>query len=299
MSGRHRRRRRPAPPWAPVPPIELPRGCVVRVPDRGEVFVRDTGGDGPVLLLLHGWMASGALNWMRQFGPLSEAGYRVLAVDHRGHGHGIRSPQPFTLGDCAADAAGLVRELGCEPVTAVGYSMGGPVAQLLARDHADVLDGIVCCATAATWQDPRMKATWNAMGVLRFGLGVFPNASWRRGLRALGFPDSAETSWAASELSRGSAVDLAEAGRELGRYDGRAWLGSLSVPSAVVRTTEDRDVPQHRQIELANCLGAPIFDTPGTHLAVAARADEFNATLLEALASVRGRAAEPSRDAVA
>jgi pimeloyl-ACP methyl ester carboxylesterase len=294
------RRRRPAPPSAPVAPIELPRGCAIHVPDRGEVFVRDTGGKGPALLLLHGWMASGSLNWMRQFGPLSAAGFRVLAVDHRGHGHGLRSPQPFRLADCAADAAGVVRTLGCGPVTAVGYSMGGPITQLLARDHHDVVDGIVCCATAATWQDPRMNRIWKAMAILRLILGLFPNAAWRRGLLALGFPDSAETSWAVAELSRSNARDVAEAGRELGRYDARGWLGSLGVPSAVVRTTEDRDVPQHRQFELAECLRAPIFDAPGTHMAVAVRADEFNAALLEAVASVRARAAAaPAHDAVA
>ena len=293
---RFRRRRSPAPPGVPVALFELPRGCVISVHDRGEIFVRDTGGSGPVLLLLHGWMASGALNWARQFGPLADAGFRVLAVDHRGHGHGLRSPEPFRLADCAADAAGVVRTLGCGPVTAVGYSMGGPISQLMARDHADVVDGIVCCATAATWSDPRMKRIWRTMIVLRLILSVFPNASWRRGLRALGFPDSAETSWAASELSRSSARDMAEAGRELGRYDARPWLPSLAMPSAVVRTTEDADVPQNRQIELAQCLGAPMFDSPGTHMAVASRADEFNAALLAAIASVRERRHQRQRD---
>ena len=89
---------------------------------------------------------------------------------------------------------------------------------------------------------------------------------------------------------------MAEAGRELGRYDARPWLPSLTVPSAVVRTIEDADVPQHRQIELAQCLGAPTFDSPGTHMAVASRADEFNAALLAAIASVRER---ERQDAVA
>jgi 3-oxoadipate enol-lactonase len=288
--------RRPPP---PIPPVDLPRGTTITVPDRGEVFVRDTGGDGPVLLLLHGWMASSALNWVRQYGPLTEAGYRILAVDHRGHGHGMRSPEHFRLADCAADAAGVVRTLDAGPVIAIGYSMGGPITQLLARDHPDVVEGFVCCATAATWNDPRMKRIWRTMILLRITLGAFPNAAWRRGLRALGFPNSAETSWAAAELTRSSARDVAEAGRELSRYDARHWLGSLRMPSAVVRTTEDTDVPQHKQFELADCLGAPIFDAQGSHMAVSVRADEFNAALLEAIVSVRGRIAQPAHDAVA
>lgn len=38
----------------PVPP-PLPPGRAVLVPGRGEVFVRDSGDDGPAVLLLHGW----------------------------------------------------------------------------------------------------------------------------------------------------------------------------------------------------------------------------------------------------
>ena len=129
------------PRWAPEPPVPLPRGCVVHVPGRGEMFLRDSGGDGPPLLLLHGWMFSADLNWYRTYGPLAEAGYRVLAVDHRGHGRGLRTPEPFTLKDCADDAAALVAHLGIPPVLAVGYSMGGPIASLLARDHPEWVCG--------------------------------------------------------------------------------------------------------------------------------------------------------------
>ena len=63
---------------APVPPLPLPPGAIVSVPGRGEFFVRDTGGTGPVVLLLHGWMFPSDLNWLRQYAPLRQAGYRVL-----------------------------------------------------------------------------------------------------------------------------------------------------------------------------------------------------------------------------
>ncbi|MCW3064721.1 MAG: hydrolase, partial [Solirubrobacterales bacterium] len=280
------RRRVTAPPWAPMPPVPMPPGRVITVPDRGEVFFRDSGGEGPPVLLLHGWMFSADLNWFTMYEPLIGAGYRVLALDHRGHGRGIRAPQPFRLTDCADDAAGVLRELGVSPVLATGYSMGGPIACLLARRHPELVRGLVLCATSTHWRSRRMRRFWRAMALIRLILGAFPNAAWRRGLRAAGFPDSPITTWTASELTRGSARDLAEAGRELSRYDGRPWLGELPHPAAVVVTTGDGAVPPKLQRGLAETLGAPTFDAPGDHGAVIARRREFEPALFAALRSV-------------
>jgi pimeloyl-ACP methyl ester carboxylesterase len=276
----------------PDPPIDLPEGRLVHVRGLGELFVRDSGGSGPPLLLLHGWMFPSDLNWFRVYQPLADAGYRVLAVDHRGHGRGLRADEPFTLAGCASDAAALVRELGCGPVIAVGYSMGGPVATLMARDHPDTIAGMVLCATAREWKDPRMKALWNGMGVLRLALGAFPHQSWRWGLRRAGFPDSPITSWVAAELSRGSARDLAEAGRELGRFDSRTWIKQLrGTPSAVVVTVADTAVPPRKQYELAESLAAPVFEIYCDHAGVTVKGKEFCRVLLEALESVSDRSA--------
>jgi 3-oxoadipate enol-lactonase len=275
------------PEWPPEPPIELPSGRIVHVPGRGEMLLRDTGGDGPPVLLLHGWMFSADLNWWRTYGPLAEAGYRVLAVDHRGHGRGLRSPEPFTLKDCADDAAALLAHERIRPVLAVGYSMGGPIASLLARDHPSAVAGLVLGATALDWSEPRMKAFWRTMAALRLALGLAPESLWRRGLRAGGFPLSAITTWTAAELSRGSSVDIAEAGRELGRYDSTAWIAGLDAPAAVIVTTKDTGVPPRKQRALAAAMSAPVFEVHGDHGAVIIKADEFNAQLLAALDAVR------------
>ena len=117
-------------------------------------------------------------------------------------------------------------------------------------------------------------------------LGVAPNASWRRALRLVGFPDSPRTTWTAAELTRGSAKDIAEAGRELGRYDARPWLSTLKGPAAVVVTSADTAVPVYKQRELAELLGAAVFEAPGDHGSVVAEHERFNTRLLEALAHV-------------
>jgi 3-oxoadipate enol-lactonase len=282
--------RRRGPRWAPEPPVEPPPGRIVHVPGRGEFFLRDSGGDGPALLLLHGWLVSADLNWIMVYESLTRAGYRVLAVDHRGHGRGLRTPAPFRLADCADDAAAIVRQEGVERVVAVGYSMGGPIACLLAREHPDLVDGLVLCATAPDWQEPYMRRGWRLMALMRLELGLFPNAAWRAGLRAVGLPDSTGTTWAAAELSRGSARDIAEAGRELGRYDGRPWLRALGQPRAVIVPAEDALVPPRKQRELASLLGVLPQEVPGTHVAVTTHPEPFVAALLGALSEIRAPA---------
>jgi pimeloyl-ACP methyl ester carboxylesterase len=256
------------------------------MPGRGEVFVRDTGGDGTAVLLVHGWMFPSDLNWLQTYGPLARAGYRVLAMDLRGHGRGLRSPDRFRLADCADDAAAMLTALEIPRALVVGYSMGGPVAQLLAQRHPDKVAGLVLCATALDWQDAKQKAFWRTMIVLRAALGLFPLGFWRAMVRASG-GDRQESSWVTAELSRGSARDLAEAGRELSRFDSREWVGTLAAPAAVVLTARDRLVPPRKQRALAAALGVTPLVVDADHDACARDAAAFNARLLEALAVVR------------
>jgi 3-oxoadipate enol-lactonase len=240
-------------------------------------------------MLLHGWMASADLNWCGAYGALVEAGYRVLAIDHRGHGRGLRPLVPFRLSDCAADAAAALRILEVAPALIVGYSMGGAIAQLVARDHPDVAAGVVLSGTAQHWRDPETRRVWRAMGVLGLTLSLAPRSFWRWGFRRARIPEDQRTAWIKSELMRHSARDVAEAGRELGRFDSRPWLGSVSAPIAVVITTRDEAVPVYKQRELAEAANAAVFEAPITHMEIVARAHAYNPALIEALEAIRAR----------
>jgi 3-oxoadipate enol-lactonase len=237
-------------------------------------------------MLLHGWMASADLNWCGAYSEISSAGYRVLAIDHRGHGRGLRALVPFRLTDCAADAAAVLRELGVAPALVVGYSMGGAIAQLVARDHPDVVRGLVLSGTAQHWQDQEARRIWRSMGVLGLMLSMAPRTTWRSGFRRVGLADSPRTAWAQSEMLRQSSRDLAEAGRELGRFDSRPWLSSVKAPSAVVLTTRDTAVSPTKQRELASALRAQVFEAPIQHLEITTKAPRYNPALLGALAAV-------------
>lgn len=237
-------------------------------------------------MLLHGWIASADTNWWGAYDELSGAGYRVLAIDHRGHGRGMRQLEPFRLADCAADAAAALRELGVAPAVVVGYSMGGAIGQLVARDHPDVVSGLVLSGTAQHWQDPETRRYWRTMSVLGLALSLAPVHTWRWAFRRAGLPESPRTVWLLSELTRGSPRDLAEAGRELGRFDSRPWLRPLDIPSAVVLTSRDDAVPPRKQRELAEALAAPVFEAPILHLQITSNPEKYNPALLEAIAAV-------------
>ena len=254
----------------PVPP-PLPPGRVVELPDRGEVFVRDSGGRpaDPVVLLLHGWTASADLNFFPAYGGLAES-YRVIALDHRGHGRGMRSTEPFSLEDCADDAAALLHQLGVEHVIVVGYSMGGPIALLMARRHPGLVTALVMQATALELRrTARERLLWHLLSVFELGLRLATSAGFVERILRQAIEERPELDvhrpWLAAEFRRGLPRELADAGHALGRYEAEPWVAELDVPAVMLITTRDRLVPPHKQRELAAALRAHVVEIEADH----------------------------------
>jgi pimeloyl-ACP methyl ester carboxylesterase len=95
-------------------------------------------GDGPLVLLLHGfpefWWT-----WRQQLTSLSQAGFRVVAPDLRGYGGSDKPPRGYDLVTAASDAAGLVRSLGEANAVVVGHDWGGLIAWTMAAYHPKVV----------------------------------------------------------------------------------------------------------------------------------------------------------------
>jgi pimeloyl-ACP methyl ester carboxylesterase len=280
----------------------LPLGRRIELPGRGTTFVREVEGPpgAPTVLLLHGLLASGGLNWFQAFGPMSEH-FNVIALDHRGHGRGLRTRSRFRLADCADDAAALIDVLGTGPVIAVGYSMGGPIAQLLWRRHPDAVSGLVLCATSDRFvpvQRERMifvTAMSAAIGTSRFGglITRFPVRAIRAraGSVARERPDSLRT-WAAAEMRRHDWRMVAEAARAIGVYDSSEWIGDIDVPTTVLVTTEDKAIAPMEQMRLLLAIpDAELHRLDDGHT-VCARG-RFGPPLVDACRSVAARIAGP------
>jgi 3-oxoadipate enol-lactonase len=260
----------------------LPEGRLVQVPGRGELFVRvhrHPDPAAPTVLLLHGWTATADLQFFTAYRALAER-WSIVAIDHRGHGRGLRSPDAFRLEDAADDAAAAARALGVTSVVAVGYSMGGPVAMHLAHRHPDLVAGLVLQATALEFNGTRMeRLTW--LWLPAFGSAMrswmFPR-SLRRVLRRVvppGHQLERYVPWLLGEMQRGNAHTLVQAGRALRHHDARSWAGSLGIPAGVLLTTRDHLVKPRKQRAMADAVRAHVREVVGDHFCTLELPDEY------------------------
>ncbi len=263
----------PEAPEVPDARRTLPFGRRIDLPGRGTTFVREVTGpaDAPTLLLLHGWVASAGLNWFQTFEPLREH-FNIVAPDLRGHARGLRTRRIFRLADCADDCAATLVALGTGPVIAVGYSMGGPIAQLMWRRHRDLVDGLVLCATSAGFAPNRL--TRNIYQATMFGATATARLAWPSRLLApvpmVKMQPSTMPAWAASEMRRHDWRMIVEAGHSISTYSARRWISEVDVPTAVVCTTEDRGVAPSLQLALAAAIReATVYSVADGHLACA------------------------------
>jgi len=276
---------------SPIQKPAVPEGKFVHLEDRGDVLVRDFGGSpgAPTVILLHGWTASADLNWYSSYRALGEH-YRVVAFDHRGHAAGLRTKKAFRLEDCADDAADIATALGIDSFIPVGYSMGGPIAQLLWRRHPDRVDGLVLCATAPFFSNRRPeRLSFLGLAGLATAARYTPEQA-REWLTEQVYLQRKSEQWAPWAIEEAASHDwrmVLEAGKAIGRFSSADWIGDVDVPTSVLITMTDRVIPLARQVKLFEMISqAEAFRVDGDHDAAVAHADRFVPALLRALDSV-------------
>lgn len=98
------------------------------------------GGEGPPVLLLHGWPQT-HLEWCRIASELARR-FTVVAIDLRGYGDSSKPPDGvdhsnYSKRETARDAVEVMRALGFERFAVVGHDRGGRVGHRMALDHVD------------------------------------------------------------------------------------------------------------------------------------------------------------------
>ncbi len=271
----------------------MPPGRYVSLGSRGFTFVRELEGPETLpVVLLHGWVGSADLNWAGSYHAIAAA-HPVVALDHRGHGRGLRKRETFRLRDCADDAVALANALDIDRFIAVGYSMGGCIAQLVARRHPDRVAGLVLSATAQQFppQDGSGLGRWALPAMARAARFTPQQTRLRLFERLLASRNATALSpWALSEIARADPRAVLEAGAEIAAFDSSRWTHTLAVPTAVIVTEADSLVSPDRQRALALAIPhATVHSVDGDHVVVARKPGVYSPVLLEGLASVSDR----------
>lgn len=120
-------------------------GTFVDVPGARLHYV-DTGGDGPVIVMMHGLYGQ-LRNFSYALTRALQGDYRLILVDRPGWGHStVTAREQPTIPQQAGMIAAMIDALSLDKPLLVGHSMGGAVALSVALDHADCIRGLALIA---------------------------------------------------------------------------------------------------------------------------------------------------------
>ncbi len=223
--------------------------------------------------------------------------HRLYLVDNRGVGGSDAPPGPYDLEVMAADARAVLDAEGVPSAHVVGASMGGVIAQLLAVQSPERVRSLVLACTACSHQQWRrdLLAGWAALATER-GMGALSGKALRwligsRHRRRFGLPLSV---LAPLVLNASPAAFASQIAAILGQADETAEaLAGVMAPTLVVVGTQDVLTPMADAEELVERIpGAELVVLSGaSHGLMLDRAGEFNAVVLDFLASVEPRRA--------
>jgi pimeloyl-ACP methyl ester carboxylesterase len=178
------------------------------------------GGEGPVLLLIHG-MAGTCENWRDVIEPLARQ-HTVIAPDLPGHGTSAGGPGDYSLGSLAAGLRDLLVSLGHERATLVGHSLGGGIAMQFSYQFPEMIERLALVSSGGL--GPEVSPVLRAAALPGAELFIAATASTGqkiggaigRGLSMVGMKPAADL----AEVARGYA-SLAEPRRR------KAFLATL------------------------------------------------------------------------
>lgn len=264
------------------PPLELP-GRTIYV-DGIELFVREAGpDDAPTIVMVHGWGDESLVVFPRIV-PLLADDFHLVLVDNRNNGKSDHVRGTYSIADVATELDGVLDHLDVTDATVFGFSMGGLIAQELARSHRHRVARLALSGTAAAV--PPLATL--PMPVAQAGIAVVraldrlsrSELSWLRTryLLQVGAVAPEHAAWAyAAYQNRDPELYWASADA-IANFDSRGWVGDLEMPTMVMVTTRDQLMAPWAQRDLVARLADPVVhevdgrhEAPLTHAAGYAR----------------------------
>jgi pimeloyl-ACP methyl ester carboxylesterase len=235
----------------------------------------DEMGEGPAVLMHHGFASNSATNWIHPglAAAVADLGRRVIVIDARGHGESDKphDPAAYAGGVMARDVSALFDELQVHEADIVGYSMGSFVALSLVQGEPRVRSlvlGGAGLAEATMWRPEHQRRIAEAL-----------EAPGREGIvdaRALAFRKFAEAT-GADRLALAAVMRAGDPPPDL------QAIRTISVPTLVVNGEQDTLVGS--PASLAELIpGASFQSVPGDHLSAVVK-PEFRQAIIRFLGS--------------
>ncbi|SMQ61735.1 Pimeloyl-ACP methyl ester carboxylesterase [Devosia lucknowensis] len=223
-------------------------------------------GRGPAVILAHGGMGN-AGNFGHQVPALLDAGYRVIAIDSRGHGRSDWDGGAFSYAQFADDALAILDHLGIERAALVGWSDGACTGLALAKAHPERVAGVFyfACNVDASGSRPFVMTDTIGRCLERH----------KKDYAALSpYPARFEAMSAALQVMQRTQPDYS-----------RADLAAIDVPVTVAWAEADEFIlPDHARYIARTIPGARLVELPDvTHFAPVQRPAQFNAAVLDFL----------------
>jgi pimeloyl-ACP methyl ester carboxylesterase/predicted glycosyltransferase len=264
-----------------------------RLPDEHGFVERDgirvyweSYGSGTAILLLPAWSVVHARQWKAAI-PYLARRFRVIAYDPRGNGLSDRPTDPaaYAQGEFVADAVAVLDAAGIDAAVAVGHSMGGVRALMLAASHPERVLGVVAVNPAVP-SGPRTTEGFNAEFEEYDGW-----AKWNRHYWASEYRDFLEFFFGNVFVEGRSTKQIEDCvawgldttpevliasqdGDDREPADSPAWralCGGIRCPVTVVHGTADPIVPFMRGAEVAELAGGRLVAIEGAGHAPMAR----------------------------
>lgn len=238
------------------------------------------GDDNAKTLVFTGSLGSTTDMWLPQLDALQKD-FRVIAVDHRGHGGSPLVEDTKDVADFAADILETLDSLGVEDFGVIGLSLGGAVAQYLAATSPRVTAAAFLC-TSPKFGEPQ---GWidRAAATRADGTGSLAQAVIERWFSP-GWLEAKPASRAHYEQMVASIPDegYALACEALSNWDFTDRLAEITVPVLTIAGAEDPSTPPETLKIIADGVSGPVTSevlSPGAHVPTIERPDEINIAL--------------------
>jgi pimeloyl-ACP methyl ester carboxylesterase len=245
----------------------------------------DTGGDGPLVILAHGFLMDREM-FAPQVAALAGT-HRVITWDERGFGDTKYDGAPFTYWDSAEDCLGLLSHLGIERAVVGGMSQGGFVSLRAALLAPERVRGLILLNTQAGTEDPEVIPLYEAM--IDDWVANGPSDELCATVAGIILGEEAITASYTTKWKARPKEGMAEPGRTLMTRDTvEDRLAEITAPALVVHSTGDVAISLDKAEQLA--AGLPnselVVVEGGTHSANLTHPAEVNEAIVRFLSAL-------------